>query len=111
LLAEILEQGGYNVLLASNAEEALHAAGKAQKIDLVVTDVIMPGASGVELVRELRTSRPDIRVLYLSGYTNDAIGRHGVLEPGVPFLAKPFRPAELARKVREVLDQERVIGS
>jgi len=110
LLAEVLEQNGYNVLLASNAEAALHAAGKAQKIDLVVTDVIMPGASGVELVRQLRTSRPDIRVLYLSGYTNDAIGRHGVLEPGTPFLAKPFRPADLARKVREVLDQERGIG-
>jgi len=105
LLAEILGQNGYNVLLASNPAEALQVAAAGQKIELLVTDVIMPGASGVDLMRQLRVSRPDIKVLYLSGYTKDAIGHHGILEPGMPFLAKPFRPADLACKVREVLDQ------
>jgi FixJ family two-component response regulator len=70
----------------------------------LVADVVMPGASGRELARQLEKSHPDTRVLYVSGYTDDAIVHHGMLEPGLNFLQKPFTPAVLALKVREVLD-------
>jgi FixJ family two-component response regulator len=69
-----------------------------------MTDVVLPGLNGRQVAERLTAARPRIRVLYLSGYTDDAIVRHGVLEPGVAFLQKPFSPAVLARKVREVLD-------
>ena len=101
----LLEKLGYTVLDAENAERALGAAGAhAGPIQLLVADVVMPGASGRELARRLAQSRPDTRVLYVSGYTDDAIVHHGMLEPGLNFLQKPFTPAALARKVREVLD-------
>jgi PAS domain S-box-containing protein len=105
LAKALLEKLGYKVLEASNATEAL-AASQAHKgpIHLLVADVVMPGASGRELARQLEASRPDTRVLYVSGYTDDAIVHHGMLEPGLNFLQKPFTPAALARKVREVLD-------
>ena len=74
---------------------------------LLVTDVVMPGMVGNELAKQLAASRPEIKVLYTSGYTDDAIVHHGVLEPGVAFLGKPFTPTSLASKVREVLDKER----
>jgi FixJ family two-component response regulator len=70
-----------------------------------VTDVIMPVMSGRELVGEIHRSRADIRVLYASGYTDDAIVRHGMLDPGLAFLQKPFTPDSLLAKVREVLDK------
>jgi FixJ family two-component response regulator len=69
-----------------------------------MTDVVLPGLNGREVARRLVVQRPGIKVLYLSGYTDDAIVHHGILEPGVAFLQKPFAPAVLGRKVREVLD-------
>jgi CheY-like chemotaxis protein len=101
----LLERLGYHVLVAEDATQALEvAAGYRGPIHLLIADVVMPGASGRELARRLAESRPDTRVLYVSGYTDDAIVRHGMLEPGLAFLQKPFTPDVLARKVREVLD-------
>ena len=96
---------GYRVLEAEQGVEALEIAERENgPIDLLVTDVVMPQQSGPELARRLVARRPQTRVLYISGYPDDALGEHGVLHPGVAFLAKPFTAAELARKVREVLD-------
>src|SRR5881275_876306 len=101
----LLARLGYTVLDAESAEQALAVAGARQgPIHLLVADVVMPGASGRELARRLAQSRPETRVLYVSGYTDDAIVHHGMLDPGLKFLQKPFTPAALARKVREVLD-------
>lgn len=101
----LLEKLGYTVLAAENAAGALEAAEKhAGPIHLLVADVVMPGASGRELARQLERIRPTTKVLYVSGYTDDAIVHHGMLESGLNFLQKPFTPAILARKVRDVLD-------
>jgi len=101
----LLEKLGYTVIDAENAAIALEAARRhAGPIQLLVADVVMPGASGRELARQLEKTRPATKVLYVSGYTDDAIVHHGMLEPGLHFLQKPFTPAALARKVREVLD-------
>jgi PAS domain S-box-containing protein len=101
---ESLEMLGYFVLQAANGEEALGVArGYPGVIDLVVTDVVMPLLGGPALVQRLRFERPDVKVLYVSGYTDDAIVRQGVLEPGVEFLQKPFPLVALARRVRDIL--------
>jgi CheY-like chemotaxis protein len=105
LALEILAMHGYVVLVAAEADEALRLAdGHAGRLDLLVTDVMMPGMSGRELAVELAARRPGLRVLYMSGYTADAMAGHGVLEPEIMFLQKPYSPAALAHKVREVLD-------
>ena len=96
---------GYNVLEARHGAEALEISDRHQgPIHLMVTDVVMPQMSGRELAQRLQPIRPDMRVLYMSGYTDDAIVRHGVLGAGMAFLSKPFTPDALALKVREVLD-------
>ncbi len=101
---KILTKRGYRVLEAGNADQALHVlAGHPQAIHLLLTDVIMPGRNGRELATEVQRLRPEIKVLYVSGYTDNVIVHHGVLDAGVAFLAKPFTPESLARKVREVL--------
>ena len=93
------------MLEAENAALALAAArAHPGPIQLLLADVVMPGGSGRDLARQLAESRPDMEVLYVSGYTDDAIVHHGMLEPGLNFLPKPFTPAALARKVRDVLD-------
>jgi two-component system, cell cycle sensor histidine kinase and response regulator CckA len=106
LAQQALERHGYHVLSASCTDHALQLlrSGDA-RIDLVLTDVVMPGKSGAELVEQVTEERPGIRVLYMSGYTDDAILRHGVLDAGVNFIQKPFAPSDLARKVRDVLDR------
>jgi PAS domain S-box-containing protein len=102
---QVLQRQGYRVLEASEGEDALHLAARHQgTIDLVVTDVVMPRVGGRELAERLLAVRPETRVLYMSGYTDDSVVRHGILEGGVAYLQKPFSPEGLARKVREVLD-------
>jgi len=104
LAESLLKRLGYTVLTAHSASDALAAAlAHAAPIDLVLTDVVMPGASGRMLVEELRNLRPHVRVLYMSGYPADAIVRYGVREGEAPFLSKPFTLSTLARKVREAL--------
>jgi PAS domain S-box-containing protein len=105
VVREILEMSGYAVLEARHGAEALEVSHQtAGPIHLLVTDVVMPQMSGRELAQRLATLRPDLKVLYMSGYTDDAIVRHGVLAAGIAFLSKPFTPDALALKVREVLD-------
>lgn len=104
LVRETLAAKGYRVMEAANGEEgAAIAAQHDNKIDLVITDVVMPGMGGRELVKQLAQTRPQTKVLYLSGYTEDAIVNEGTLESGAAFLQKPFTLQNLARKVREVL--------
>ena len=93
------------MLVATGGVEARAVRGAAPgPIHLLVTDVIMPGMSGREVAQQLSRPRPETKVLFVSGYTDAAIVHHGVLDPGVAFLQKPFAPDALARKVREVLD-------
>jgi len=102
----VLRSQGYEVLTAPNGQDALRVARehKGQPITLVVTDVIMPRMGGKVMAEWLKTSYPDLKILFTSGYTEDAIAHHGVLDEGVEFLPKPYSPASLARKVRELLD-------
>ena len=101
-----LKRFGYKLLVAASGEEALELAAKHEgPLPILVTDVVMPRMSGPQLRDRLLAIRPETRVLFLSGYTDDEMIKRGVLEDGVAFLQKPFPPEVLARKVREVLDQ------
>jgi signal transduction histidine kinase len=102
----VLSAQGYDVLCASNGQEGLQVVRDHQgaPIRLVVTDVIMPLMGGKVMAEWIQATYPELKVLFTSGYTDDAISQHGVLEPGVEFLAKPYTPDALARKVRELLD-------
>jgi len=96
---------GYNVLEAANGPDALALARQqTSPIELLITDVVMPQMSGRQLADQLRTCHPETRILYLSGYTDDTVVRHGVLEEKMNFLPKPCSLDMLATKVRELLD-------
>ena len=106
LACRVLEAQGYQVLSASNGQDALHTARehRGSPIRLVVTDVIMPLMGGRMMAEWLKTTYPDLKILFTSGYTDDTITHHGLLEAGIEFLSKPYIPAALVRKVREMLD-------
>jgi DNA-binding response OmpR family regulator len=103
----MLGHTGYTVLAAPNGADALDVAARSGgPIHLLLTDVVMQGMSGRELAERLTAQQPETRVLYMSGYTDDAIGRHGVLERGTRFLQKPFTASMLLGRVREALSGE-----
>lgn len=104
MTAQVLRTHGYNVLVAENGSEALSVAHDlSSPIHLVITDVVMPQMSGRQLADILRGNRPGIKILYMSGYTENSIVHHGVLEEGIAFIAKPFTPTGLLKRVREEL--------
>jgi two-component system, cell cycle sensor histidine kinase and response regulator CckA len=105
LLTHVLQKRGYKVLDASSGEEALRIFEmRKAEIHLVLTDMVMPRMSGRELAERLRQARPEVKVIFMSGYTDDVLVRTGALSPGMSFLQKPLRPDALAAKVREALD-------
>jgi signal transduction histidine kinase len=108
LACNILEAQGYHVLRASNGQDGLRVAREftGGTIRLVITDVVMPVMSGKVMAEWLKTTYPGVKILFTSGYTDEGIMQHGVLEPGTAFLAKPYSPATLANKVRAVLDDQ-----
>ncbi|MGH7253602.1 MAG: response regulator, partial [Nitrospiraceae bacterium] len=105
LIREVLEQAGHTVLEAASGPAALQAAeGYAGAIQLLLTDVVMPEMSGPELASKLTTARPDLKVLYMSGYTEETMTQHGMLPSGITLLQKPFDKDDLLRRVRDVMD-------
>lgn len=107
LTCRVLQRLGYKVYPCANGEEALEvAAGHKGKIDLLMTDVVMPSMNGRALAVQLTQQRPDVKVLFTSGYTEDIIADHGVIEEGLHFIGKPYAPEDLARKIRSVLDHD-----
>jgi two-component system, cell cycle sensor histidine kinase and response regulator CckA len=105
LILRILRSAGYKILEAKNGSEALRVWElHKESIALIVSDVVMPGMSGRDLVEHLNELRPMVRVLFMSGYTDDAVVSHGIIENTAPFLQKPFGSIQLLEKVREVLD-------
>ena len=107
LTREILEMAGYTVLEAARGAEALRLCRESnQAIDLLLTDVVMPQMSGPELAREVAELRPGTKIVYMSGYTDDALGHHGVLDPDIILLPKPFTPESLMSRLRLALDAQ-----
>ena len=102
---EVLQGRGYTVIDARDGESALRIVEhRRERLHLLLTDVVMPKMGGRELVRRLISRHPNVKVLYMSGYPDGALGEHGVLELGALLLQKPFTPRELTDKVRQVLD-------
>jgi two-component system cell cycle sensor histidine kinase/response regulator CckA len=108
LARQIMQRAGYTVFEAADANQAMMLVETQPRIDVLLTDLIMPGPSGIDLAEQLRTTRPDIRVLFMSGYTDNAIVRNGMLGESAAFLQKPFTPEELLRKLRNVLDAQSI---
>ena len=105
MCGRILRTSGYTVISAAGGKEALEAAEHYGKpVDLLLTDLVMPGLSGRELAREFERRKLARRILYMSGYTDEAIVKHGVLETGIAFIYKPFTVEALLIKLRGVLD-------
>jgi len=110
LVAEILENSGYTVMQAGDGPSALELLRRhSGTLDLLVTDVVMPGMSGPEVAQAVTSMRPGTEVLYTSGYTDSQIGHHGMLEPGIAFLQKPFSADDLTHKVRSLLDEHAAV--
>ncbi|MBC8116141.1 MAG: PAS domain S-box protein, partial [Candidatus Saccharimonas sp.] len=105
LTRRLLSTLGYTVLVAANADQATKLFDENPAIDVLLTDVVMPGPSGPDLSQQLMKRRPWLKVVYMSGYTDEAIVQHGVLQPGIAFLHKPFTAGALGRKIREALDR------
>lgn len=106
LIREVLEMDGYEVLLAEDGHSALHVARQhSGPIHLLLTDVVMPRMGGKDLADRIHEERPEVRVVFMSGYSDEAISRHGVLQPGTAFLKKPFTSDSLIRCVRQELDK------
>jgi len=108
LVSQILERTGYSVVSASNGEEALRlidSPGHAG-IDLLISDVVMPGIGGKALAEQLQARLPDLKVLYISGYPDEAVVHHGMLDEGIAFLQKPFSATAIIQKVQEILAEE-----
>jgi CheY-like chemotaxis protein len=104
LCTEFLEQLGYRMLTASNAKEAVALVeGYSGKIDLLITDVVMPGLPGPELAEALLALRPDLKVIFISGYAEGSLAPNGILKPGTVLVNKPFTIRALTAKLREVL--------
>jgi CheY-like chemotaxis protein len=101
---EAVQELGYRTVEADGAAEALRLLGQRPDIDLLFTDVVMPDIDGRQLAEEARRQRPDLRVVFTTGYTRNAIVHHGVLDPGVRLLTKPFSLEDLAAKLRDALD-------
>ena len=104
---EILLELGYRVTVATNGEEALEKLESVDGVDLLLTDIVMPGMSGRELADKARVRHTYIQVLYMTGYTRNAIVHNGVVDPGVNFVQKPFGPDELAQRLAEILTRTR----
>ena len=104
MLGDMLRELGYTVVQAADAAQAIEQFAVQPRIDLLFTDIVMPGMTGRALADELRKTRPDLRILYTTGYTRNAIVHGGMVDPDVAFLPKPFTIDALARKIREVLD-------
>jgi DNA-binding response OmpR family regulator len=105
LLREVLEENGYRVVVAGNGRAGLRICEEFDGvIDLMITDVVMPEMNGRQLAEEIALTRPATRVLFMSGYTDDAIVRHGILAANMSFIQKPFLPAALLLKARDILD-------
>jgi CheY-like chemotaxis protein len=113
IVRNILSRSGYRVLTAGGAAEAYRVAEEeGDTIHMLLSDLVMPGTSGRQLAEQIQALRPDIAVLYMSGYTDDAVIRRGVLEAGMAFIQKPFGAEDLARRVREVLyGQDRPVAA
>ncbi len=104
LVCQVLSEHGYDVMCASNGMEAMQmSAERKGRIALLITDVVMPQMGGLELSRRLTALRTDLKVLYVSGYSEDDMNEQGVLSPDVEFLEKPFTPQAITKKVREIL--------
>jgi CheY-like chemotaxis protein/anti-sigma regulatory factor (Ser/Thr protein kinase) len=108
MVVRILGRAGYSLLAAEGGQDALDLLARKQApVHLLLTDVVMPGMSGRDLADEVAVLRPEIRILFMSGYTDDMLSVHGVLKPGIELIQKPFTPAELTQRIRHLLDQPR----
>ena len=106
MVRRALSLAGYTVLEARDAERAVAVVAQHPgPIDLLLTDVVMPGTSGPHLARQLIARQPEMRVLFMSGYADEALGRHGVLEPGIALVQKPFSPDVIEQRVRQTLEE------